>query len=224
MMNMMAETLNGESVTVTSYPDPVQINGVDVIVADVDASNGVIHAIDEVLLPTSATSDIVDIAVADDQFSTLVELLTMADLVDVLKGDGPFTVFAPTNDAFGKLPADTVTALMDPANKMQLVDILSYHVVPGIILASELEEGPITAEVQRAAVNGDELTVTDLDPVTINDSIVVASDVLANNGVIHVIDTVLMPPTDEMPMETSSASTVSFIGVLAVSVFAALFM
>lgn len=187
-MNATAETLNGEFLTVTSL-DPVQINEVDVILPDVSTSNGVIHAIDEVLLPTSATNSIVDLALADENVSTLVELLTSAGLVETLQGDGPFTVFAPSNDAFAKLPSETVAFLTDPANMDELVNILTYHVVPGILLSTDLADGA-TAE----AVNGGVLTVSSLDPLTINsDSRVTAADILANNGVIHVIDTVLTP-------------------------------
>jgi len=242
--DMIADMLNGESVNVTSI-DPVQINGVDVVLADVNASNGVIHAIDEVLLPTSATSDIVDIAASDAQFTTLVELVTMAELVDTLKGEGPFTVFAPTNDAFSKLPAETIESLTDPANKEALIDVLTYHVVPGIILSSELSEGAISVATQRAAVNGDTLIVTSVDPVTINDANVVEVDLLASNGIIHVIDTVLIPPADEStpaddstppadeqasgasPEEaTSSAATSSVlrIGFIVASIFSTFFM
>ena len=127
MLDMTAETLNGESITVTSL-DPVQINGVDVIIPDISADNGVIHVVDEVLLPAAATKSIVDLAVEEvPELSTLVELLTAANLVELLSGEGPFTVFAPTNDAFAKLPADTVAALTDPANVGDLTNILAFH-------------------------------------------------------------------------------------------------
>jgi len=193
MMEMMAETVNGENITVTSL-DPVQINGIDVIVADVNASNGVIHAIDEVLLPPSATNNIVELGAADPVFSTLVDLVTSAGLVETLSGDGPFTLFAPTNDAFAKLPTETLDFLTDPANIDALADVLTFHVVPGIVLSSDLSMG-----LTQTAVNGGVLNVTSMDPVTLNDSIVVGADVLANNGVVHVIDTVLVPPEDTEP-------------------------
>ena len=123
---LVATTLNGENVTVTSM-NPVQINDVDVIIPDLEATNGVIHVVDEVLLPSAATKTIVDLAVATPELSTLVELVTSAGLVDVLSGDGPFTVFAPTNEAFAKLPAEVVKELMDPANVGQLTKILKFH-------------------------------------------------------------------------------------------------
>jgi len=193
MMDMMAETLNGENITVTGL-DPIQINGINVIVADVNASNGVIHAVDEVLLPPSATNNIVELGAADPVFSTLVDLVTSAGLVETLSGDGPFTLFAPTNDAFAKLPTETVDFLADPANVDALADVLTFHVVPGIVLSSDLSMGSTLT-----AVNGGVLNVTSMDPVTLNDSIVVGADILANNGVVHVIDTVLVPPEDAEP-------------------------
>lgn len=97
-LNLSAPTLEGSFVTVTSFPDPVKIDDATVLQADIAATNGVIHVVDEVLLPPSATNDIVDIAVADDTFSTLVDLVSLANLVETLQGDGPFTVFAPTNE------------------------------------------------------------------------------------------------------------------------------
>jgi transforming growth factor-beta-induced protein len=187
--NMTVETLNGESVTVTSYPAPVQINGVEVILADVAASNGVIHVVDEVLLPSSATNTIVDIAVSTPALSTLVDLVTAAGLVDTLNSEGPFTVFAPTNEAFNKLDSTVVETLTNPDNVDDLTDVLTYHVVAGIVLSSELSVGD-----ELTAANGDILTVTSIDPPTINDSIVLVGDILANNGVVHTIDTALIPP------------------------------
>jgi uncharacterized surface protein with fasciclin (FAS1) repeats len=140
------------------------------------------------------TQDIVEIASSDDQFSTLVAAVTAADLVETLQGDGPFTVFAPTNAAFEKLPAGTLESLLEPANKAQLAGILTYHVVPGTVMASDLSDGQ-----KVKTVNGAELTVrisdsgVQLIDAGGNASNVTATDIKATNGVVHVIDTVVLP-------------------------------
>jgi uncharacterized surface protein with fasciclin (FAS1) repeats len=136
------------------------------------------------------TKDIVDTAVAAGSFTTLATALTAADLVSTLKGAGPFTVFAPTDEAFAKLPAGTLDNLIKPENKAQLRRLLTYHVVPGKVMAADV------AKVNSAkAVSGDTLRVTLSDgTVTVDRARVVKSDIAASNGVIHVIDTVLLPP------------------------------
>jgi len=135
-------------------------------------------------------ADIVDLAVATEFLSTLVAAVKAGDLVDVLKGDGPFTVFAPTNEAFAKLPAGTVENLLKPENKAKLVEVLTYHVVPGKILSTDLKNGQKAKTVQ-----GSEITVTMMDgKVMINNATVTAADIMADNGVVHVIDTVILPP------------------------------
>jgi uncharacterized surface protein with fasciclin (FAS1) repeats len=135
--------------------------------------------------------DIVDTAVAAGSFKTLAAALTAAGLVDTLKGPGPFTVFAPTDAAFAKLPAGTVHTLLKPENKAQLTAILTYHVVPGKVPASA-----VTGKVTDATtVNGATINVNGTNGVRVNDAKVVSADVQASNGVIHVIDSVLMPPT-----------------------------
>lgn len=134
--------------------------------------------------------DIVDIAADNPDFSTLVAAVQAAGLVDTLKGDGPFTVFAPTNDAFAALPAGTVENLLRPENRDALVNVLTYHVVPGIIRADMIagQRGRI------AMVNGQFIHVDGRDGVRINRSAhVVAADIRASNGRIHVIDSVLLP-------------------------------
>ena len=133
--------------------------------------------------------DIVDTAVGAGQFNTLVAAVQAADLVDTLKSKGPFTVFAPTDEAFAKLPAGTVDNLLKPENKDQLAAILTYHVVPGKIMSGDIAG----KEAQVATVQGGELDVNAKDGVKVNDATVVAADVEATNGVIHVIDTVLLP-------------------------------
>ncbi|MEM1260921.1 MAG: fasciclin domain-containing protein [Pseudomonadota bacterium] len=134
--------------------------------------------------------DIVDVAVAAGSFETLAAALTAADLVDTLKGDGPFTVFAPTDAAFAKLPAGTVETLLKPENKDQLVAVLTYHVVAGKVMAKD-----VIALDSAATVNGADVTIAVNDgTVTINNATVTATDIKASNGVIHVIDTVILPP------------------------------
>jgi uncharacterized surface protein with fasciclin (FAS1) repeats len=139
---------------------------------------------------THGAKDIVDTAVAAGSFKTLAAALSAAGLVDTLKGTGPFTVFAPTDAAFAKLPAGTVENLLKPENKAQLTAILTYHVVQGKVPASAVT-GKVT---QAATVNGASLNVNGTSGVKVNDATVVQADVAASNGVIHVIDTVLLPP------------------------------
>jgi uncharacterized surface protein with fasciclin (FAS1) repeats len=134
--------------------------------------------------------DIVDTAVGAGQFKTLAAALKAADLVDTLKGDGPFTVFAPTDAAFAKLPAGTVESLLKPENKAKLTAILTYHVVPGTVKAEQ-----VTKLDEAKTVNGAMVKVsTDHGKVMINDANVVKADIPASNGVIHVIDKVILPP------------------------------
>jgi uncharacterized surface protein with fasciclin (FAS1) repeats len=133
--------------------------------------------------------DIVDTAVAAGSFTTLAKALAAADLVTTLKGAGPFTVFAPTDEAFAKLPAGTVEALLKPENKAKLRRILTYHVVAGTVKAADVVKLH-TAE----AVSGDTIKIaTRGDTVMVDGARVVKTDIVASNGVIHVIDTVLMP-------------------------------
>jgi uncharacterized surface protein with fasciclin (FAS1) repeats len=136
-----------------------------------------------------ATADIVDTAVASGQFNTLAAALEAADLVSTLKGEGPFTVFAPTDAAFAKLPEGTVESLLKPENRDQLVAILTYHVVPGKVMAKD-----VVNISEATTVNGADIAVKVAEgKVRINDATVVAADVSASNGVIHVIDTVILP-------------------------------
>ena len=137
----------------------------------------------------AAEKDIVDTAVAAGQFNTLAAALKAAGLVETLKGAGPFTVFAPTDEAFAKLPAGTVEDLLKPENKEKLVAILTYHVVPAKATSKD-----VAGMSSAKTVNGKEVTIkTDGAHVMINDATVAKADVMASNGVIHVIDTVLMP-------------------------------
>jgi transforming growth factor-beta-induced protein len=136
-----------------------------------------------------APKDIVDTAVAAGSFKTLATALTAAGLVDTLKGTGPFTVFAPTDEAFAKLPAGTVESLLKPENKEQLVKILTYHVVAGKVMAAD-----VTKLQSAKTVQGDSLTVKVNDgKVFVDKAQVVKTDIVASNGVIHVIDAVVLP-------------------------------
>ncbi len=135
-------------------------------------------------------ADIVDTAVAAGSFTTLVELVQAADLVETLKGPGPFTVFAPTDEAFAALPAETVATLTQPENKDQLVAVLTYHVVPGAVMSDDLVGKAMSvATVQGGTVDIDATG----DGVTVDGVNVVQADVAADNGVIHVIDAVILP-------------------------------
>lgn len=137
--------------------------------------------------------DIVDTAVAAGSFKTLAAALGAAGLVDTLKGDGPFTVFAPTDEAFAKLPAGTVEELLKPENKAKLTDILTYHVVAGKVDAKAAMKLSTATALNKKAIT---LVVKD-GALHLNDSKVTTADVEASNGVIHIIDAVLMPPADE---------------------------
>ncbi|WP_108813600.1 fasciclin domain-containing protein [Loktanella sp. Alg231-35] len=133
--------------------------------------------------------DIVDIAASNGDFNTLVAAVTAAGLVDTLKGEGPFTVFAPTDDAFAALPAGTVDSLLLPENKDQLVAILTYHVVPGAVTSDQLAGQRMSV----ATVNGANVHIDGTNGVTVEDATVTTADIIASNGVIHVIDSVLLP-------------------------------
>ena len=134
-------------------------------------------------------NDIVDTAVAAGDFTTLAAALQAGGLIGTLKSDGPFTVFAPTDAAFAKLPAGTVESLLKPENKDQLVEILTYHVVPGKVKAAD-----VVTMTSAPTANGEDLAIrVEGDSVFINDSRVVKTDIAASNGVIHVVDTVILP-------------------------------
>lgn len=133
--------------------------------------------------------DLVDTAVDAGNFTTLATALEAAGLVETLKGEGPFTVFAPTDEAFAKLPAGTVEDLLKPENRDTLVAVLTYHVVPGEVTADE-----VTGLDEAETVNGQSLDISVADSkVMVNDATVVATDIMASNGVIHVIDSVVLP-------------------------------
>jgi uncharacterized surface protein with fasciclin (FAS1) repeats len=183
-----AETVNGQSLRIQTDSNGVLIDGARVVKADIETSNGIIHVIDRVVLPRK---DIVDTAVAAGSFKTLVTAVKAADLVETLKGKGPFTVFAPADSAFAKLPAGTVEKLVQ--NKPALAGILTYHVVPGRVLSTDLKIGTIEAKTAQ----GQSLIVTKTRDgrVLVNGANVTSADILCGNGVIHVIDQVVLPKT-----------------------------
>lgn len=226
-----AATLQGESVVFTLGDGMAMVNDANIIMADIETSNGVIHVIDAVILPPSLlaaaeeevvaaeatpapaeeaapeatpapaeeageaaapTADIVDTAVAAGSFNTLVAAVQAAGLVEALKGDGPFTVFAPTDDAFAKIPQETIDGLLaDPTG--DLTQILLYHVIAGKVMASDLSDGLTAATLQ-----GGEVTFSLSDAgAKVNDANIIATDIETSNGVIHVIDSVILPPAAE---------------------------
>lgn len=185
------DTLNGQRLNVVTNENGVTIDNAKVVKTDVAASNGVIHFIDSVMLPTD--KDIVDIAAGNQQFSTLVAAVKAAGLVEALKGDGPLTVFAPTDEAFAKLPKGTVENLLKPENKDQLVALLTYHVVAGRVFSDAAAKGATVKTLQGATLT----TKSAGGEVLVNDAKVIGADIDASNGVIHVIDSVLLPPSAE---------------------------
>ena len=134
-------------------------------------------------------ADIVQTAISNGSFKTLVAAVKAAGLVETLKGSGPFTVFAPTDEAFAKLPGGTVENLLKPENKKQLVAILTYHVVPGKVMSKDI----VGKKTMAKSVEGEEISIDATNGVKVDNAKVVKADVEASNGVIHVIDTVIMP-------------------------------
>ena len=188
---MSAEALNGDDVSFTVSEGSVMVNDATVTSADVMASNGIIHVIDKVLMPPADLGDIPTVAQGTGIHTSLVAAVVQAELLTTLQGDGPFTVFAPTDDAFAAAGID-LAALDNEEGKATLTDILLYHVVSGAVPSSAVTDG-----MSATAVNGDDLSFAVGEGVMVNDANVVLADVPASNGVIHVIDKVLMPPADE---------------------------
>ncbi len=182
----VATTLNGSDITVTIDNGNVFINNAQVTVADITTDNGVVHVIDAVLLPRQIT--VVDVIVNSAVHNTLEAAVIAADLATTLSGDGPFTVFAPTDAAFDALPAGTVEALLqDPSG--DLTDILLYHVLGAQVLSTDLSNGQTAT-----TLNGRDITVTiENGNVFINNAQVTVADIVTDNGVVHVIDAVLIP-------------------------------
>ena len=192
---MTAATLSGENIKV-DLTNGVKINSSNVTTADVMATNGVIHIIDTVLVPSTfklnpepeVPATVVDVALSNSDFSILVAALQKADLVGALQGEGPFTVFAPTNAAFEKLLKSLDISASDLLNQPDLAKVLLYHVVSGKVMSADLSNG-----LEAATLNGEKVKFDLSSGVKVNQSSVTAADIEAGNGVIHVIDTVLVP-------------------------------
>ncbi|MEM6505349.1 MAG: fasciclin domain-containing protein [Planctomycetota bacterium] len=179
-------SLNGQKIDLNTT-DGVMVDKANVVKTDIATSNGTIHVIDAVILPS--TKDIIDTAIEAGSFKTLAAALGAAELVETLQGDGPFTVFAPTDDAFAALPAGTVESLLKPENKAKLQAVLTYHVVPGRIYAHDAIKAGKAKTVQ-----GQEVTIKAMDgKVTVDGANVIAADIDSSNGVVHVIDAVILP-------------------------------
>lgn len=195
-----AGTVNGQRVDIKVDGAKVTVDGAKVVTTDIACSNGVIHVIDTVILPVDGT--IVDVAVKNGSFNTLVAAVKAAGLVETLSGKGPFTVLAPTDAAFAKLPAGTLEMLLKPENKQQLVDILTYHVVPGVAAYSDA----VVKMTEVPTVLGSSIAVKVVDgKVMLNGATVVAADVEATNGVIHAVDTVILPTKDSGKKQQAGA-------------------
>ena len=190
------ETLQGSTVTFSVVDGKPMINGAMIVTTDIEASNGVIHVIDAVILPPAEEAampemNIVETAVAAGSFETLVAAVTAADLAGTLSGEGPFTVFAPTDDAFAALPEGTIDALLaDPSG--DLTQILLYHVLSGKVMAEAVADGLEVETLQGSTVT---FSIVDGKPM-INGAMIVTTDIEASNGVIHVIDAVITPPAE----------------------------
>jgi uncharacterized surface protein with fasciclin (FAS1) repeats len=180
-------SLQGQRLSFKLAGDAVMIEGATVVMADVMARNGVIHAIDHVVMPTD--KHIVEVATGAGKFATLLAAATAAGLGDTLATGGPFTVFAPTDDAFAKLPKGTVENLLKPENKEKLAAILTLHVVSG-----RIDSTGAAAARQAKSLQGGTLEFAAMGGgLTVNGAKIVAADVNASNGLIHVIDTVILP-------------------------------
>jgi uncharacterized surface protein with fasciclin (FAS1) repeats len=182
-----ASTVNGQRIDIGRRDGQLAVGEASIVATDINCTNGVIHVIDRVLLPEQKR--IPELASQAGQFSTLLAAVSAAGLAEVLNGSGPFTVLAPTDDAFEKLPEGTVETLLKPESRQQLVDILKYHVLSGRVYAEEAAEASKARTLLGPIV---ETSVT-ADGLRINDALVMQADLDTANGVIHVIDTVLLP-------------------------------
>lgn len=180
--------LNGQRAPLALVKGKASIAGSQIVTTDIHCSNGVIHVIDSVMMPE--TGDIVDVAAKAGTFKTLIAAAKAAGLVDTLKGKGPLTVLAPTDEAFAKLPKGTVESLLKPENKAKLAEILTYHVVAGRAFAADVAKAKSIKTVQGSAIK----ITAKKGKVMANNANIVATDINATNGVVHVIDAVILPP------------------------------
>lgn len=179
-------TLNGQKLDLTAEGS-VMIDDATVTATDIETSNGVIHVIDKVIMPS--TQNIIETAVEAGSFQTLAAALQAAELIETLQGEGPFTVFAPTDEAFAALPEGTVENLLKPENKATLAAVLTYHVVPGRVYAVDA-----VAAGEAQTVQGSDIKISVKDgKAYVNDAEIIATDIDTTNGVIHVINKVILP-------------------------------
>ena len=182
-----ATTVNGQRVDIKADDNGVSVDGAKVVTTDIKCDNGVIHVIDSVILPADKT--IPETASAAGSFGTLLAAVGAAGLADTLGSEGPFTVFAPTDEAFGALPAGTIDSLLKPENKQKLVDILTYHVVPGRVYSPDA-----LAAKNAKTLQGTTIAISPTESgANVNNAKLLITDLDASNGVIHVIDRVLLP-------------------------------
>jgi transforming growth factor-beta-induced protein len=206
------ETLFGLRSIVDKNGNAVKVNDATVIVADLSSTNGIIHIIDTVLLPPT---DIVGTAISAN-FTILVEAIRAANLTETLKGAGPFTVFAPTDAAFGKLAEEELADLLKPENKAKLTGILQYHVVGSLVTTGAINRMTPPAKVEM--LGGGTVTVTkDGDKVKVNGATVTTADVFNANGIIHMIDTVLMPASSSTSFYLNQGFFAAFVSGIILS-------
>lgn len=197
-----AKTLNGQRVDISVAEGKVSVDKATVVTTDILCSNGIIHVIDSVILP--ASDNIVATAHKAGAFNTLLAAVNAAGLAEALSGKGPFTVFAPTDEAFAKLPAGTVETLLKPENKDKLAAILKYHVVSGRVYS----EDALAAKKAKTLEGSDIHISVSGGQAKINDAKLITTDLDASNGVIHVIDSVILPPAKPAKVgSTTSAAT-----------------
>ena len=182
-----ATTVNGQRVDIKVNGPNVTVDGAKVVTTDIKCDNGVIHVIDSVILPADKT--IPETAAAAGSFGTLIAALGAADLASTLGSKGPFTVFAPTDEAFGALPAGTIETLLKPENKQQLIDVLTYHVVAGRVYSEDALKAKSAKTLQGTTID---IAATEAG-ASVNNAKLLSTDLDASNGVIHVIDRVLLP-------------------------------
>ena len=203
---MMVPTVAGTELTVSIMGNMVQIDNANVTVADIVTDNGVVHVIDAVLVPTEETLTVVDVVVDSENHTILETAVVEAGLAETLSGEGPFTVFAPTDDAFGLLPEGLITELLaDPTG--DLATILTHHVYAGSALSTNLSNGMMVPTVA-----GTELTVSIMgNMVQIDNANVTVADIVTDNGVVHVIDAVLVPSNLNITESIAPASQENYL-------------
>jgi uncharacterized surface protein with fasciclin (FAS1) repeats len=184
---MSAATLNGKAVSIAVENGSVRVDNATVTTADIEASNGVIHVIDQVIFP-EAVADLIQTARGAGTFTTLLAAVEAAGLTDVLKGDGPFTVFAPTDEAFAAVPGEALAALLEDVEA--LTAVLTYHVVPGDLSSTDVLGSDALTTVNGALAS---ISIDTQGQPRIDDAVIIATDIDARNGVIHVIDRVIFP-------------------------------